>query len=89
MVVSKGKLKARMLEYFREVERTGTPLIVTDHGREVLEIRPLARAKLSMADALATYRSTGHFVQKCSDEDLMSSGENWDAMAEDDEFESP
>ena len=43
MVVSKGKLKAKMLEYFREVERTGEPLIVTDHGREVLEIRPLAQ----------------------------------------------
>jgi antitoxin (DNA-binding transcriptional repressor) of toxin-antitoxin stability system len=38
--VSKGKLQARMLEYFREVEATGEPLIVTDHGREVLEVRP-------------------------------------------------
>lgn len=42
MVVSKGKLKSKMLEYFREVERTGEPLIVTDHGREVLEVRPVA-----------------------------------------------
>jgi len=33
MVVTKSKLKARMLEYFREVERTGEPLVVTDHGR--------------------------------------------------------
>lgn len=41
--VSKGKLKAKMLAYFREVEATGKPLIVTDHGREVLEIRPAAR----------------------------------------------
>jgi hypothetical protein len=37
MLVTKSKLKARMLEYFREVERTGESLIVTDHGREVLE----------------------------------------------------
>ena len=44
-VVSKSKLKARMLEYFREVERTGEPLIVTDGGREVLEVRPLKPAK--------------------------------------------
>lgn len=39
--VSKGKLKAKMLEYFREVESSGEPLIVTDRGRKVLEIRPI------------------------------------------------
>jgi len=38
--VSKSKFKARALEYFREVERTGRPLIVTDHGRPVLKIVP-------------------------------------------------
>lgn len=38
--VSKGEFKAKALEYFREVERTGEPLIVTDHGRPVVEIRP-------------------------------------------------
>ncbi len=30
-----------MLEYFRQVEPTGEPLIVTDRGREVLEVRPV------------------------------------------------
>jgi antitoxin (DNA-binding transcriptional repressor) of toxin-antitoxin stability system len=44
MMISKWKLKAKMLEYFREVERTGEPLIVTDHGRSVLEIRPLPQS---------------------------------------------
>lgn len=38
--VSKGKLKAQMLAYFREVEATGEPLIVTEHGRAALEVRP-------------------------------------------------
>lgn len=38
--VSKSKLKAHALEYFREVERTGRELIVTDHGRPVLKIVP-------------------------------------------------
>lgn len=55
-VVSKGRLKRRMLEYFREVERTRVPLIVTDRGREVLEIRPVERTDLSAADLLALYR---------------------------------
>lgn len=37
--VSKSMLKAKALEYFREVETTGEPLIVTDHGKAKLEIR--------------------------------------------------
>jgi len=38
--VSKSKFKARALEYFRRVERTGEPLIITDRGRPVLKIVP-------------------------------------------------
>ena len=38
--VSKCRLKARALEYFREVERTGNELIVTDRGKPVLKIVP-------------------------------------------------
>lgn len=37
--ISKSRLKAKALEYFREVEITGQPLIVTDHGKAKLEIR--------------------------------------------------
>jgi prevent-host-death family protein len=39
--VSKGVLKAKMLEYFRRVEETGTELIVTDNNRPVLRIVPI------------------------------------------------
>lgn len=38
--VSKSELKARALEYFREVERTGQELVVTDRGRPVLKVVP-------------------------------------------------
>jgi prevent-host-death family protein len=38
--VSKSKLKARALEYFREVERTGEELVLTDRGKPVLKIVP-------------------------------------------------
>jgi antitoxin (DNA-binding transcriptional repressor) of toxin-antitoxin stability system len=38
--VSKSRFKARALEYFRQVERTGQGLIITDRDRPVLEIRP-------------------------------------------------
>jgi prevent-host-death family protein len=39
--VSKGALKAKMLEYFRKVEETGEELIVTDNNRPVLRIVPI------------------------------------------------
>ena len=55
--VSKGKLKAQMLAYFREVEATGEPLIVTDYGREVLEVRPVARSFPNGGEFLRAYHS--------------------------------
>lgn len=38
--VLKGVLKARMLEYFRQVEQSKEELIVTDHHKSVLRILP-------------------------------------------------
>ena len=38
--VSKSQFKPRALEYFREVEKTGEELIITDRGRPVLKIVP-------------------------------------------------
>jgi prevent-host-death family protein len=38
--VSKSRFKARALEYFREVEQTGQPLVITDHGTPVLRLLP-------------------------------------------------
>jgi antitoxin (DNA-binding transcriptional repressor) of toxin-antitoxin stability system len=39
--ISKSKLKAHMLEIFRELEASGKELIVTDHDRPVLRITPI------------------------------------------------
>lgn len=68
-----------MLAYLREVEASGEPLIVTDRGREVLEIRPLiGRGKPTTEEVLARYRAGGReYRQHCSDDELMSSGEDW------------
>lgn len=38
--VSKSELKPKVLEYLREVEATGEPLLVTDRGRPVIRIEP-------------------------------------------------
>ncbi len=39
-VISKSRFKARALEYFRQVERTGRELIITDRGKPVLKLVP-------------------------------------------------
>jgi prevent-host-death family protein len=38
--VSKSEFKAKALEYFRRVETSGQSVVVTDHGRPTLEVRP-------------------------------------------------
>ena len=38
ITLSKSKLKARMLEYFRLVEETGEELLITSHRKPVIRI---------------------------------------------------
>jgi len=47
--VSKGALKAKMLEYFREVEQTGEELVVTDNNTPVLKVVPLRQRRPAAA----------------------------------------
>ncbi len=59
VTVSKSVLKARMLEYFRQVEATGEPLIVTDHGRPVLQVVPIPH-KRPAAELQAEFRARAY-----------------------------
>jgi prevent-host-death family protein len=38
--ISKSQFKAKALEYFRQVETSHVPVIITDHGQPKLELRP-------------------------------------------------
>jgi prevent-host-death family protein len=40
--ISKSRFKARALEYFRQVEKTSRPLVITDRGRAVLKLVPFS-----------------------------------------------
>lgn len=40
--VSKSGFKARALEYFRQVEKSHKPVIITDRGRPVLKVVPFS-----------------------------------------------
>jgi antitoxin (DNA-binding transcriptional repressor) of toxin-antitoxin stability system len=50
--VSKSVFKARALEFCREVEASGESLILTDHGRPVLEVRPYKEDELDPLETL-------------------------------------
>jgi antitoxin (DNA-binding transcriptional repressor) of toxin-antitoxin stability system len=50
--ISKSKLKAKMLEIFRQLEASNKELIVTDHGKPVLKITPLTQ-KATVAEIFA------------------------------------
>ena len=54
--VSKTRLKAHMLAYFREVEATGEPLVVTDRGLPVLQVAPVVPRR-SVDEVFADWRA--------------------------------
>ncbi len=55
IAVAKGKLKARMLEYFRRVEESGEELVITDNRVPVLKIVPY-KSKLGPDEVFADLR---------------------------------
>lgn len=40
MRVSKSQFKARALEFFRQIETSREPVVITDRGQPTLEVRP-------------------------------------------------
>jgi antitoxin (DNA-binding transcriptional repressor) of toxin-antitoxin stability system len=75
--VSKSRFKAQALELFRQVEASGEPLVVTDHGRPTLEVRPYRPAR-SDAEPLEVLR--GSVLR--FDDPFAPVGENdWEALA--------
>lgn len=50
--ISKSQFKAKALEFFRQVEASGEPLIITDHGQPKLEVRKLEERSRHPLDIL-------------------------------------
>ena len=50
--VSKSEFKAKALEFFRQVEASGESVIVTDHGKPTLEVRPYRSIERDPLDLL-------------------------------------
>ncbi|MBI5585735.1 MAG: type II toxin-antitoxin system Phd/YefM family antitoxin [Deltaproteobacteria bacterium] len=51
-MVSKSKFKPKALEYFRQVEESGEPLIITDRGKPVLKVLPYSQEEIKGMAAL-------------------------------------
>lgn len=71
--VSKSRFKAHALELFRQVESTGTPIIITDHGKPVLKLAPFRD------DAATTLRLLRETVTKYDAPTDPVGDADWDA----------
>lgn len=70
--ISKTEFKPKAFEIMRKVEEEHSPYIVTDRGKDVVEIRPVVGNKL---ESLKNLR--GQILRY--DNPLASVGEEWDA----------
>lgn len=59
--LSKSRFKAKALEHLREVEQSGSELVITDHGRPVVKVVPYRE------DPSAVLRSLRGSVRKFID----------------------
>ena len=73
-VVSKSQFKPHSLEYFREIERTGEELIISDHGRPVLKIGPYTE------DPESCFRGLRNTVLKYDQPLEPVAEEEWEAL---------
>jgi prevent-host-death family protein len=73
-MISKSEFKPRALHYFREVEKTGKELIISDHGKPVLKIVPYVE---DPEESLKVLRDT---VLKYEDPTEPVGLEDWEAL---------
>lgn len=72
--ISKSQFKPQALRYFREVQRTGRELIITERGRPVLKIVPY---QPDAAQALAELRGTVLSYREATEPVAL---EDWEAL---------
>jgi antitoxin (DNA-binding transcriptional repressor) of toxin-antitoxin stability system len=73
-IISKSQFKPRALQYFREIEKTGKELVISDRGKPVLKIVPYVE---DPEEALKALRNT---VIKYEDPTEPVGLEDWKAL---------
>lgn len=72
--ISKSRFKARALEYFRQVEKSRQPLIITDRGKAVLKVVPFSE------DPEEILRELRHSVVKYKNPTKPVGASDWEAL---------
>jgi len=72
--VSKSMFKPHSLEYFRQIEKTGEELIITDRGRPVLKVVPYS------ADPEEYFKGLRNTVLKFDDPLEPVGLDDWEAL---------
>jgi len=72
--ISKSAFKARALEFFRQVEKSGSELIITDNGKPVLKV---SRYDQDPMEGLKVLRGT---VIRYDDPTEPVGVEDWEAL---------
>jgi antitoxin (DNA-binding transcriptional repressor) of toxin-antitoxin stability system len=73
-IISKSQFKPRALQYFREIEKTGKTLVISDRGKPVLKIVPYVE---DPEEALKVLRDT---VIEYEDPTEPVGLEDWEAL---------
>lgn len=68
--ISKSKLKAKMLEIFRQLESSGDELIVTDHNKPVLKIIPL-KQKAAVSEVFSDLQGQVTYLEDINTPSLL------------------
>jgi len=72
MKMSKTEFKSHALEVFRNVEKSGKTMIITDHGKPKIEIRKIRRQEISPLELLK------NSVVKYESATLPVAADSWD-----------
>ena len=73
-VISKSKFKPHALKYFRQIEKSGKELIITDHGKPTLKIVPFSE------DPLEALKALRNSVIKYEDPTAPVGLEDWESL---------
>jgi antitoxin (DNA-binding transcriptional repressor) of toxin-antitoxin stability system len=73
-IISNSQFKPRALQYFREIEKTGKTLVISDRGKPVLKIVPYVEDSEEVLKALC------NTVIKYEDPTEPVGLEDWEAL---------
>ena len=74
--VSKGELKAKMYEYFRDVEESGESLVITDRGVPKLVVYPFKQVR-TIHEVFSPYKGK----MKINGDILESENDEWGELS--------